>query len=206
MIQGLADPERMIRRTAGTCVAALARVLKATDPEAGGLDRQWPGLLPTLIDGLQCTDDRAVDGCLDCLFKITQEDAIDPQLVVVVAPKLFDLLPSTNPGCRAAALAVLVQFYDVWPGLIDEQSFLQALCQLAADTDPNVRVKVCEGFNVAVSNDFKIVLPHITGVIEFMLQCMMPTPDVHNALVLEALWFWQCLIEAGSSEEVSQYN
>ena len=88
----------------------------------------------------------------------------------------------------------------------------QGLCHLTADPAASVRRRVCEGLNSLVSNDFGAVLPHITGVIEFMLHSMQPPPDADAdddaeaaaALALEALWFWQCVVEAGSSEDEEQ--
>ena len=37
---------------------------------------QWPALMPTLAGGLDSGDASAIDGCLDCLLKLSEEDGV----------------------------------------------------------------------------------------------------------------------------------
>ena len=155
VLQGLADPERQVRRTVGTCVATLAKHLQAGNPQHW-LQQQWPGLLPTLVGGLQSPDAAAVDGCLDCLLKMNEEDGVaeavaaEPsQPLAAIVPKLFELFSAAEPRLRATSAAGLNQIYALRTPFLDTAAFLQARPPLVAAPAPHRRRKAAPALRLA---------------------------------------------------------
>jgi transportin-1 len=205
MLQGLGDSERQVRRTIGTCISTLATKM---GNDHGWLEH-WPALMPALAACLDSGEPAAIDGSLDTLLKICEDvpdrmvsDTSEP--LNVILPKLFNFFTSEEPAFRENALAIMNQFILLDPPILsgNMETFLQGLFHLTSDANGGVRKRVCQGINQLIEVNFDTVLPHINGVIEFMLHSMQS--DTDNAVVLGALEFWQYIAEAGSSQESRQ--
>ena len=122
LLQGVADPERQVRRTVGTCIATLA-------VQMGGEEawlELWPVLVPTLAAGLDSGDPAAVDGCLDCLLKVCEDapewmaaDATQP--LEAILPRMFGLF-------TAVGLGRIVTLHDCPPTSHRNRSHIRYLC------------------------------------------------------------------------------
>ncbi len=76
LLQCIGHPERALRRTVGSSVAAVVA--------AAGL-AAWPELVPALAAGLGAPDLATLEGSLDCLHKVwTCDGAHGPALVAGV--------------------------------------------------------------------------------------------------------------------------
>ena len=62
LLQSIGHPERPLRRTVGSSVAAVVA--------AAGLVA-WPELVPALANGLTAGDVATLEGSLDCLHKVS---------------------------------------------------------------------------------------------------------------------------------------
>jgi hypothetical protein len=95
-----------------------------------------------------------------------------------ILPKVFALLTAQNDKWRAYSLEIINRFIMLDPPVMQQniQALLQAIFHLTGDPSAAVRKQVIIGINQLVEYRFSDVLPHMNGVIEFML--------VSNHLVL----------------------
>ena len=202
ILQGVTDDEVQVRRTVGTCVSTLACGM--------GHDQMWLELWPDLMPALTAclgpsAPPVAIDGALDCLSKICEEvpdrmcaDASKP--LDVILPLLFGYLTSENDAFRIYSLGIMNQFIILDPKVMSDNiaTFLQAIFHLCSDPSPGVRKHVCQAINLLIEVRFGDVLPHINGVIEFMLHSMK---DPDSSVALDAVDFWSAIADNGSHGE-----
>lgn len=118
----------------------------------------------------------AIEGALDVLAKICEDvpdrmvaDASQP--LDTILPKVFALLTAQNDKWRAYSLEIINRFIMLDPPVMQQniQALLQAIFHLTGDPSASVRKQVIIGINQLVEYRFSDVLPHMNGVIEFML-------------------------------------
>eukprot|EP01047_Picozoa_sp_COSAG01_P046281 COSAG01_NODE_4331_length_5128_cov_8.120501_5_plen_722_part_00 len=199
ILHGVVDQDRRVRRTVGTCVSTFARGMGHKDEWL----QLWPDLMPALSACLDAgATVEATDGALDCLSKICEEvpdrmvaDASSP--LDVILPKLFGFLTSDYEAFRVYSLGIMNQFILLDPPVMrsNQEVFLQALFHLCSDPAPGVRKHVCAGINALLDVNFAELLPHINGVIEFMMHSM-----ADPGVALDAVDFWGALISGGTVE------
>lgn len=115
MLEGIADPERRVRRTIGTCISTVATKMGDPHDQYGEWLASWPSLMPTLAGLLDTGELAAVDGALDVLSKICEDVpdrmvADSQQPLNVILPKLFAFFSSEEGTFREAALHIMNQF------------------------------------------------------------------------------------------------
>ena len=98
-------------------------------------------------------------------------DADASQPLNTILPKVFALLTSQIDKWRAYSLEIINRFIMLDPPVMQQniQALLQAIFHLTGDPSAAVRKQVIIGINQLVEYRFSDVLPHMNGVIEFML-------------------------------------
>jgi transportin-1 len=147
----------------------------------------------------------AIEGALDVLAKIS-EDVPDrmvadkDQPLNAILPKVFALLTAEPEKWRAYSLEIINRFIMLDPPVMQQNmpALLQAIFHLTQDPSAPVRKQVIIGINQLVDYRFSDVLPHMSGVIEFMLHSMQ---DADGSVALEAAAFWSAIAERGASME-----
>ena len=118
----------------------------------------------------------AIEGALDVLAKICEDvpdrmvaDASQP--LDTILPKVFALLTAENEKWRAYSLEIINSFIMLDPPVLQQNipALLQAIFHLTSDPSAPVRKQVIIGINQLVEYRFSDILPHMNGVIEFML-------------------------------------
>ena len=205
LLAGVGDADARVRQTVGTCIATFASAM-GTHQEWLAL---WPDLVPTLSSHLgAATTPSGVEGALDCLSKICEEVpdrmvADDAKPLDVLLPQVFGLLQAEDENWRAYALGIINNFIWLDPPVLAQNmpTFLQALFALTTDSSAKVRKHVIQGINFLLDMRFNDLLPHINGVIEFVLHSMQG-PDA--AVALDATEFWDHVSERGASMDEQQ--
>ena len=89
----------------------------------------------------------------------------------VLLPQVFGLLQAEDENWRAYALGIINNFIWLDPPVLAQNmpTFLQALFALTTDSSAKVRKHVIQGINFLLDMRFNDLLPHINGVIEFVL-------------------------------------
>eukprot|EP01094_Clydonella_sp_ATCC50884_P025784 TRINITY_DN6905_c0_g2_i2.p1 TRINITY_DN6905_c0_g2~~TRINITY_DN6905_c0_g2_i2.p1 ORF type:complete len:680 (+),score=248.64 TRINITY_DN6905_c0_g2_i2:222-2261(+) len=190
IVQCLGDECEIIRNTTAQIVSAIA--CKSDFSE-------WPELLPSLVGMLDDENPCNIDGslrtlhmlCEDCNSQMEQENEALASLI----PRFLHFFKSEHESFRMYALDSVNQFImHLPPALLSHMGdFLEGVFFLALnDHSPDVRKHICEAFFMLVAIRATAILPHLTGVINFMLQA---TLDSENEVALEACEFWGMIAE-----------
>jgi transportin-1 len=197
IIHGLQDSMAMIRALAGNVMTEIVR--------QGGI-MGWPQVLSELIGMVSNTSSsvssQAQEGGMSALLKICEDNrkALDRQYqgqrpLGFLFPKLLELTTSPQAKVRADALASVNIFIPEKPPAVTENldALLQQLFNLASDPSDEVRKHVCRAFvHIADIAPEKIV-PHMEGLVEYMVTQQR---NFENAeLALDAAEFWLCVGE-----------
>ncbi|KAF2461896.1 armadillo-type protein [Lineolata rhizophorae] len=197
ILLGLQDPHAQIRNYAGNVITEVVR--------QGGI-MGWPQILSELIAMVSnetgTVSPPAQEGAMGALLKICEDNrkALDKEYqgqrpLDFMFPKLLQFTTSPIPKVRASALAAINVFVPDKPQaiLMNLDSLLQHLFQLAGDTADDVRKHVCRCFiHIAEINPDKIV-PHMSGLVDYMIA--QQKNDSDPELALDAAEFWLCVGE-----------
>jgi transportin-1 len=197
IIHGLQDSMAMIRALAGNVMTEIVR--------QGGI-MGWPQVLSELIGMVSNTSgsvsSQAQEGGMSALLKICEDNrkALDRQYqgqrpLGFLFPKLLELTTSPQAKVRADALASVNIFIPEKPQAVTENldALLQQLFNLASDPSDEVRKHVCRAFvHIADIAPEKIV-PHMEGLVEYMVT-QQRNPE-NAELALDAAEFWLCVGE-----------
>jgi len=77
--------------------------------------------------------------------------------------------------------------------------YLQGLFQLANDPSANVRVRICQALVMLLQIRPECLMPHIAGVIEYMLHSSQDDDDI---VALEACEFWSAFADTKACRDV----
>ncbi|KAF1831682.1 ARM repeat-containing protein [Decorospora gaudefroyi] len=197
ILLGLQDPTSQIRGQAGNVITEIVR--------QGGI-MGWPQILSELVSMVSNADGsvptQAQEGGMGALLKICEDNrkALDRQYqgqkpLNFVFPKLLDLTASPQPRVRADALASINVFVPEKPQAVvsNIDLLLQRLFQLAGDPSEDVRKHVCRAFVHIADIAPQKIIPHMEGLVEFMVtqQRTQNNPE----LALDAAEFWLCASE-----------
>ncbi len=203
LMSGLGHASRLIRSTAGTCVALIVR--------CGGVEH-WPELWPALIAAVEAGDDNSRDGALDALYKSCEE--VNGRLDVkvpgmqdspagLVIPRLFALFKASSAKVRQQAVGVVNMIAPCWPenhyALLD--SYLQGLFSLANDPDNVVRRLVCSGLVMLIHICPEKLAPNLRDIITYMLDRQ---DDEDKDVAMESCEFWGAFCEADLGDDYVQ--
>jgi transportin-1 len=197
IIHGLQDSMNMIRALAGNVMTEIVR--------QGGI-MGWPQILSELIGMVSNTSgsvsSQAQEGGMSALLKICEDNrkALDRQYqgqrpLGYLFPKLLELTTSPLAKVRADALASVNIFIPEKPQAVTESldALLQQLFNLASDPSDEVRKHVCRAFvHIADIAPEKIV-PHMEGLVEYMVTQQRNPQNAE--LALDAAEFWLCVGE-----------
>jgi transportin-1 len=197
IILGLQDASAQMRGYAGNVITEIVR--------QGGI-MGWPQVLSELISMVSNSSGnvstQAQEGGMGALLKICEDNrkALDRQYqgqrpLSFLFPKLLELTTSPVARVRADALASLNIFIPEKPQAVTSNldALLQQLFNLASDSSDEVRKHVCRAFvHIADIAPEKIV-PHMEGLVEYMVT-QQRNPE-NAELALDAAEFWLCVGE-----------
>jgi transportin-1 len=200
----LQDSTSQMRGYAGNVMTEIVR--------QGGI-MGWPQVLSELISMVSNTSGnvsvQAQEGGMSALLKICEDNrkALDKQYqgqrpLGFLFPKLLELTTSPQARVRADALASLNIFIPEKPQAVAQNldTLMQQLFSLASDPSDEVRKHVCRAFvHIADIAPEKIV-PHMEGLVEYMVT-QQRNPE-NAELALDAAEFWLCV---GEHEEMREH-
>ena len=203
LMRALGHPSRLIRTTAGTCVALIVR--------SGGVE-SWGELYAALAQALEGGDETTRDGALDALYKTCEEvngrlDVTVPGLpdspAGILIPKLFALFQAPSAKVRQQSVGVVNMIAPCWPenhyALLD--TYLQGLFALANDSDNDVRRLVCSGLVMLIHICPEKLAPNLREIITYMLDRQ---GDEDKDVAMESCEFWGAFCEADLGDDYVQ--
>jgi len=197
ILVGLQDPTPSMRGYAGNVITEIVR--------QGGI-LGWSQVLSDLIamvsNASGNVSTQAQEGGMNALLKICEDNrkALDRQYqgqrpLSFLFPKLLELTTSPLPRVRADAIASMNIFIPEKPQPVTENldALLQQLFVLAGDSSDEARKHVCRAFVHIADIAPEKIIPHMEGLVEYMVTQQR---NPHNAeLALDAAEFWLCVGE-----------
>lgn len=191
----IGSPDRHLRSVVGTVISVL---VQHSGPAS------WPELWAGLAQCLESGAPEAMEGALDSLYKICEEDPLQmdvevpglPQKPVdAFLPRLIALFASPHAPLRKLAVGTVNHFVLPMPPAlqVNLDAYLQGLFALATDTAGDVRKLVCAGLVSLLEVQPDALVPHMRSVIEYMLAA---SQDADAEVALEACEFWSAFCEA----------
>jgi len=188
----LQDKNQSIRSYAGNVITEIV--------SRGGI-LGWPQLLPELL-ALIGNDSGAVtpeaqEGAMAALTKVCEDNKkiLDKEYggqrpLAFIIPKLISFTTNEKPKIRSLALGSINVFIPQKPQalLVSLDSLLNCLFQLANDPSSDVRRQVCRAFVQIVEIRPDKILPHIEGLVEYMIAQQRKIED--EELACDAAEFW----------------
>lgn len=193
----LADPNPQIRNFAGTVITEIV--------QRGGV-LGWPELLPELLS--LASNERgnaslvAQEGAMGALAKVCEDNKklLDKEYqgqrpLDVIVPRLLEITASPIAKVRAFALASINSFIPQKSQAIlsSIDALLARLFQLANDPSDEVRRNVCRSFVQIIDIRPDKILPHMAGLVDYMVLQQRNSDDPE--LALDAAEFWLCIGE-----------
>ena len=170
----------------------------------------WPQLLPDLL-ALVANENgsatpEAQEGAMQALAKICEDNrkTLDKDIngqrpLSVIIPKLVDFTLNDKSKIRSLALGSINVFIPQKPQAVINSldDFLNRLFQLANDSSADVRRQVCRAFVQIIEVRPDKLLPHLSGLVDYMLTQQRKTDD--EELACDAAEFW---LTVGEHEEL----
>lgn len=197
IVHGLQDTNFQIRSYAGNVITEVVR--------QGGI-LGWPQVLSDLIALVSNTagniSSQAQEGGMSALLKICEDNkkALDREYqgqrpLTFVFPKLLDFTSSPLPKVRSDALASINIFIPDKPQAVlsNLDALMQSLFRLASDESDEVRKHVCRAFVHIADVAPQQIVPHMDGLVDFMISQQRSVENTE--LALDAAEFWLCVGE-----------
>lgn len=189
---GLQDKNSQIRSYAGNIATELLKQVGVYG---------WPELLPDLLkmignEGGQYTA-AAQEGAISAMAKICEDHAKTLEREVNgqrplnhILPKLIEATKNQLPKVRAQALTAINVFTSrkSQAMLNNIDNLLQHIFHLAEDQSSDVRRQVCRAFVHLLETRPDKLLPHISGLVDYILAQQSNSDD--EELATEAAEFW----------------
>ncbi|KAL3425962.1 importin beta-2 [Phlyctema vagabunda] len=161
----------------------------------------WPQILPELL-ALIGNENRSVspeaqEGAMAALAKVCEDNKkqLDKEYqgqrpLTVIIPKLIEFTANERPKVRSLALGSINVFIPQKPQalLASLDTFLQRLFMLAEDPSADVRRQVCRAFVQIVEVRPDKILPHISGLVDYIISQQQKVED--EDLACDAAEFW----------------
>lgn len=189
---GLRDPNGQVRTSAGSIITELLQ-------QAGLL--AWPEILHELLSlvGNSSGDvpDVTQEASMSALAKVCEDnrkildrDYSGQRPLDVIIPKLLEFTSNGSSKVRSMALGTIHIFLPHRPqALISSMDlFLSQLFQLANDTSTDVRRTVCQTFAQLVDFAPEKLIPHMEGLVSYIIIQQRSHEDPE--LALDAAEFW----------------
>ena len=192
VLQCIQDPNLQIRNFSGNVVTEIIK--------AGGI-MGWTAVFPELL--ALATNERgdtttaAQQGAMSALAKICEDNkrALDrvyqgQRPLDAILPRLYHLTNSQDPKVRALALESINVFIPQKPQILFQtlETLMHHLFQLASDPSDDVRRYVCRAFVQLIEVKPEIVIPHMEGLVTYMITQQRNHED--SELALDAAEFW----------------
>ncbi len=204
VIAGLQESSFQLRAYAGNVITEIVR--------QGGI-MGWPQVLSELINMVSNQDGnfsaQAQEGGMKALLKICEDNkkALDKQYqgqkpLNFIFPKLLELTTSPQAAVRADALASINVFVPDKPQAVlsNIDALLQQLFQRASDPSEDVRKHVCRAFVHIADIAPQKIIPHMEGLVDYMVTQQRNVDD--SDLALDAAEFWLCV---GEDEKMREH-
>jgi transportin-1 len=188
----LQDKNQSIRAYAGSVITEMV--------SRGGF-LAWPQILPDLLALVGNTTGSVTpetqEGAMAAVAKICEDnkksldkDYSGTRPLQFIIPKLIDFTANAKPKIRSLALSSLNIFIPQKPQalLVSLDSLLNCLFQLANDSSADVRRQVCRAFVQIVEIRPDKILPHISGLVDYMIVQQQKIED--EDLACDAAEFW----------------
>jgi transportin-1 len=190
----LQDKNASIRSYAGNVITEIV--------SRGGI-LGWPQLLPDLLSligndtGSATVTPEAQEGAMAALAKICEDNKkmLDKEYqgqrpLTFIIPKLISFTSNEKPKIRSLALGSINVFIPQKPQalLSSLDALLNCLFQLANDPSSDVRRQVCRAFVQIVEIRPDKILPHISGLVDYMIAQQRKIED--EELACDAAEFW----------------
>lgn len=196
LLDAISDPSPVIRNTASSCISVLVL--------GQGL-KGWDDLLQKLVSLLSAKDSNVVDGAMNTLYKICEDNAkeLDKEEfnrpVQFIIPTLVNFFTYPVDSVRRDALSAVLQFFPLWPNVLaaNMEKILSGIFFLTKDQSKQVRKYVCSAFVMLVDHP-EFLKPHFNNIAEYMISCTAETAD--EGFALDACEFWSALAEGNNRE------
>ncbi|CZR66133.1 related to importin beta-2 subunit (transportin) [Phialocephala subalpina] len=188
----LQDKNASIRSYAGNVITEIV--------SRGGI-LGWPQILPELLaligNDAGTVTPEAQEGAMAALAKVCEDnkrmldkDYGGQRPLTFIIPKLISFTASDKPKIRSLALGSINVFIPQKPQalLISLDALLNCLFQLANDPSSDVRRQVCRAFVQIVEIRPDKILPHIEGLVDYMIAQQRKIED--EELACDAAEFW----------------
>ncbi|CAD6503147.1 BgTH12-02816 [Blumeria graminis f. sp. triticale] len=193
----LYDRSSLIRNYAGNVI---------TEAVSKGGILGWPQILPELL-AMVGNDNgnisiEAQEGAMVALSKVCEDnkkpldkDYQGQRPLTVIIPKLITFTQNNSAKVRSIALATINIFIPQKPQIliVSLDDLLQRLFQLAVDEVADVRRQVCRAFVQIVDIRPEKIVPHLGGLVDYMLSQQRRIDD--EDLACDAAEFWLTLGE-----------
>lgn len=202
-LAGLRDSNLQVRNSAGSIITELLQ-------QAGLL--AWPEVLHELLSLVENASGDvpvlAQEAAMSALVKVCEDnrkvldrDYEGQRPLDVIIPKLMDFTSSGSPRVRSMALSTIHVFLPSRPQALiaSLDLFLSQLFQLASDTDTDVRRMVCQTFAQLVDFAPEKLVPHMEGLVNYIIMQQNNAEDPE--LALDAAEFW---LVAGEQAKLQQ--
>lgn len=202
-LAGLRDSNLQVRNSAGSIITELLQ-------QAGLL--AWPEVLHELLSLVENASGEvpvlAQEAAMSALAKVCEDnrkvldrDYEGQRPLDVIIPKLMDFTSSGSPRVRSMALSTIHVFLPSRPQALiaSLDLFLSQLFQLASDTDTDVRRMVCQTFAQLVDFAPEKLVPHMEGLVNYIIMQQNNAEDPE--LALDAAEFW---LVAGEQAKLQQ--
>ena len=189
----LQDKSQSIRSYAGNVITEII--------QKGGI-LGWPQILPELLavignEAGNITTE-AQEGAMAALAKVCEDnkkmldkDYQGQRPLTFIIPKLIQFTANEKPKIRSLALGTINVFIPQKPQalLINLDDLLNRLFSLASDPSIDVRRQVCRAFVQVVEIRPDKILPHIEGLVDYMI-AQQRNVKVDEDLACDAAEFW----------------
>ncbi|KAJ2719596.1 hypothetical protein GGI07_005123 [Coemansia sp. Benny D115] len=192
-IDAIGDPEILVRHTLGTVIATSVSL---------GKIRNWPEILPRLMQLLDSSEYAVVEGAWDILHKICEECGLELDMPLddgtrplnVMLPKFISFFGSDLPRLREYAIATTTLFVtkrsECMQPMID--TFVVELFKRANDENPEVLKAVCRAVVALLETRPEKLMPELENVVNYMIYTTQHSdPDI----AMEACEFWLVFCE-----------
>ncbi|KAJ1885933.1 hypothetical protein LPJ66_009880 [Kickxella alabastrina] len=192
-IDAIGDPDTLVRHTLGTVIATSVAL---------GKIRNWPEILPRLMQLLDSSEYPVVEGAWDILHKICEECGLeldeplnDGTLPLnIMLPKFITFFASDLPVLREYAITTTTIFVSkrsvCMQPMID--AFVVELFKRANDENPDVLKAVCRAVVSLLETRPEKLMPELENVVNYMIYTTQHSdPDI----AMEACEFWLVFCE-----------
>lgn len=200
---GLRDANQQVQNSAGSIITELLS-------QAGLL--AWPEVLHELLNLVENVSGdvplMAREAAMSALSKVCEDnrkilnrDYQGQRPLDVIIPKLLEFTSSESPKVRSMALMTIHVFLPSRPqALITSMDlFLSQLFRMAEDSNTEVRKTVCQTFVQLVDFAPDRLIPHMDGLVSYIIMQQQNQEDPE--LALDAAEFW---LVAGEHQKLQQ--